>query len=101
MTWNLKSTLNMNYKDDLKYEDDLKNEDDLIWSNLMRTHICLNICHYLLSVVSITEGPKNKIMRKSCLYGLYPSLGSPVKQFLFYRVSRKIAKIVIFEAPIR
>ena len=57
----------------------------------MRMHIGLIICHFLLSTVSITESPKNKIMGKSGLYGLYPCRGSPVKQFLFYRVSRKIA----------
>ena len=55
--------------------------------------------HFLLSTVTITESPKNKIMGKSGLYGLYPCRGSPVKQLLFYRVSRKIAKTAFFEAP--
>ena len=32
-----------------------------IWSNFMRTHIGLKICHFLQSVVSITEGPKTKL----------------------------------------
>ena len=32
-----------------------------IWSNFMRMHFVLNICHFLQSVVSITEGPKTKL----------------------------------------
>ena len=62
----------------------------------MRMHIGLIICHFLLSTVSITESPKNKIIGKSGLYGLYPYQGSPVKRFLFYGVSRKIVKNDIF-----
>ena len=34
----------------------------------MRMHIDLIICHFLLSTVSITEGPKNKIVRKSGIH---------------------------------
>ena len=43
-----------------------------IWSNFMRMHIGLKICHFLQSVVSITEGPK-KIMRKSGTHTSVPS----------------------------
>ena len=67
-----------------------------IWSNFMRTHIGLKICHFLQSVVSITEGPKNKIMRKSGIHSSVPCRDSTLEQFLFYRVSRKNAKNDIF-----
>ena len=40
----------------------------------------------------LTEVRKTKIMGKSGIYGLFAYRGSTVKQFLFYRVSRKIAK---------
>ena len=62
----------------------------------MRTHIGLKICHFLQSVVSITEGPKNKIMRKSGIHSSAPCRGSTLEQFLFYRVSGKIAKSDVF-----
>ena len=62
----------------------------------MRTHIGLKICHFLQSVVSITEGPKNKIMRKSGIHSSVPCRDSTLEQFLFYRVSRKNAKSDIF-----
>ena len=58
----------------------------------MRTHIGLKICHFLLSVVSITEGPKNKIMRKSGIHSSVPCRDSTLEQFLFYRVSGKNAE---------
>ena len=67
-----------------------------IWSNFMRTHIGLKICHFLQSVVSITEGPKNKIIRKSGIHSSVPCRDSTLEQFLFYRVSRKNAKSDIF-----
>ena len=67
-----------------------------IWSNIMRTHIGLKICHFLQSVVSITEGPKNKIMRKSGIHSSVPCRDSTLEQFLFNRVSRKNAKNNIF-----
>ena len=69
---------------------------EVIWSNFMRTHICLNICHFLQSVVSITEGPKNKIMRKSGIHSSVPCWDSTWEQFLFYRVSGKNKKSHIF-----
>ena len=65
-----------------------------IWS--MRMHIGLTICHFLQSVVSITEGPKNKIMRKSGIHSSLPCWDSTLEQFLFYRVSGKNAKSDIF-----
>ena len=39
-----------------------------IWSKVMRIHIGLIICHFLVSGVSITESPKNKIMGKTGFY---------------------------------
>ena len=69
-----------------------------IWSNFMRTHIGLKICHFLQSVVSITEGPKNKIMRKSGIHSSAPCRDSTLEQFLFYRVSRKMQKAISFGA---
>ena len=65
----------------------------------MRTHIGLKICHFLQSVVSITEGPKNKIMRKSGIHSSVPCRDSTLEQFLFYRVSRKNSKEDIFWNP--
>ena len=62
----------------------------------MRTHIGLKICHFLPSVVSITEGPENKIMRKSGIHSSFLCSCSTLEQFLFYRVSRKNAKSDIF-----
>ena len=73
-----------------------KNWAICIWLNFMRTHIDLKICHFLLSVVSITEGPKNKIMRKSGIHSSVPCWDSTLEQFLFYRVSGKNAKSDIF-----
>ena len=67
-----------------------------IWSNFMRMHIGLKICHFLQSVVSITEGPKNKIIRKSGIHSSVPCRDSTLEQFLFYRVSRKNEKSGIF-----
>ena len=62
----------------------------------MRMHIGLKICHFLPSVVSITEGPENKIMRKSGIHSSFLCSCSTLEQFLFYRVSRKNAKSDIF-----
>ena len=56
----------------------------------MRTHIGLKICHFLLSVVSITEGPENKIMRKSGIHSSVPCRDSILEQFLFSWVSKRI-----------
>ena len=69
-----------------------------IWSNFMRTHIGQKNCHFLQSVVGITEGPKNKIMRKSGIHSSARCRDSTLKQFLFYRVSRKIQKVISFGA---
>ena len=69
---------------------------ECIWSNFMRMHIGLKICHFLHSVVSITGGPKNKIMRKSVIHSYVPCWDSALEQFLFYRVSGKNAKSDIF-----
>ena len=69
-----------------------------IWSNFMRMHIGLKICHFLQSVVSITEGPKNKIIRKSGIHSSVPCRDSTLEQFLFYRVSRKMLKTISFGA---
>ena len=67
-----------------------------IWSNIMRMHIGLKICHFLQSVVSITKGPKNKIMRISGINSCVPCWDSTLEQFLFYRVSGKNAKSDFF-----
>ena len=101
-----------------------KNWAICIWLNFMRTHINLKICHFLLSVVSITEGPKNKIMRrsgikichflqsaasitqgpknkilrKSGIHSSVPCWDSTLEHFLFYRVSGKMQKATSFEA---
>ena len=64
----------------------------------MRTHIGLKICHFLQSVVSITEGSKNKIMRKSGIHSSARCRDSTLEQFLFYRVSRKMQKVISFGA---
>ena len=58
----------------------------------MRMHIGLEICHFLQSVVSITEGQKNKIMRKSGIHSSVPCWDSTLEQFLFCWVSKKIEK---------
>ena len=62
----------------------------------MRMHIGLKICHFLQSVVSISEGSKNKIMRISGIHSHVLCWDSTLEQFLFYRVSGKIAKSDIF-----
>ena len=51
----------------------------IIWSKVMRSHIGLIICHFLVSAVSITESPKNKIMGKTGFYGLSACRGSAVE----------------------
>ena len=63
-----------------------------IWSKMMRMHICPKICHFLLSTVGITEGPKNKIMKKSGIHSSVPCRDSTLKQVLFCWVSKKIVK---------
>ena len=63
-----------------------------IWSKMMRMHICPKICHFLLSTVSITERPKNKIMKKSGIHSSVPWRDSTLKQVLFCWVSKKIVK---------
>ena len=50
-----------------------------IWSKVMRRNIGLMICHFLVSAVSITESPKNKIMGKTGFYGLSACQGSAVE----------------------
>ena len=64
----------------------------------MRMHIGLKMCHLLQSVVSITEGPKNKIMRKFGIQSYVLCRDSTLEQFLFYRVSEKMQKAISFEA---
>ena len=49
-------------------------------------------CHFLQPVVIITEGPENKIMRKSCIHSSVPCRDSTLGQFLFSWVSKKIEK---------
>ena len=58
----------------------------------MRMHIGPKICHFLLSNVSITEGPKNKIMKKSGIHSSVPCRDSTLKQVLFCWVSKNIEK---------
>ena len=62
----------------------------------MRTHIGLKICHFLLSVVSITEGPENQIMWESGIHSSVPCQDSTLEQVLFYRGSRKMQKAISF-----
>ena len=50
-----------------------------IWSKVIRMHIGLIICHFLVSAVSITESQKNKIMGKTGFYGLSACRGSAVE----------------------
>ena len=64
-----------------------------IWSDFMRIHTCLKICHFLQSVVSITEGPKNKIMRKSGIHSSVPCQDSTLEQIFFCWLSKKIEKL--------
>ena len=64
----------------------------------MRTHIGLKICHFLQSVVSITEGPKNKIMRKSGIHSSAPCRGSTLEQFCFTGCPEKLQKAMSFVA---
>ena len=66
---------------------------------MMRMHIGPKICHFLLSPVSITEGPKNKILRKSGIHSSVPCRDSTLEHFLFYRLSGKNAKSHIFWNP--
>ena len=66
-----------------------------IWSEIMRMHIGLLICHFLLSTLSITKSTKNKMMGKSGLYGLYPCWGSPVKQFLGAKAPLGLAHVTV------
>ena len=66
----------------------------------MRTHISLKICHFLLSVVSITEGPKNKIMRKSGIHSSVPCRDNTLEQFLFCWVSKNIEKPDVSLGPL-
>ena len=53
-------------------------------------HIGLPICHFLLSTVSIPEGPKNKIMRKSGIHSSGPCRDRTLKQFSFCWVNEKV-----------
>ena len=64
----------------------------------MRMHICQNKCHFLGPILRGTEGPKNKIMRKSGIHSSVPCWDSTLEQFLFYRVSGKNKKTISFEA---
>ena len=63
-----------------------------IWLKMMRMHIDLKICHFLLFTLSIAEAGKSKNKGETGIHG--PSLcrGSTTKQFLFHRVLKKMAK---------
>ena len=65
---------------------------DFIWLKMMRMHIDLKICHFLLFTLSIAEAGKSKNKGETGIHG--PSLcwGSTTKQFLFHRVLKKMAK---------
>ena len=65
---------------------------------MMRMHIDLKICHFLLFTLSIAEAEKSKNKGETGIHG--PSLcrGSTTKQFLFHRVLKKIVKIDVFGA---
>ena len=63
-----------------------------IWSNVMRTHIGLIICHFSPSILRVTGTKKTKLWRKTgpqC-YQLYR--WSILKYFIHYRVSQKWSK---------
>ena len=42
-----------------------------------------DVSHFLLSILNITEGPTNKIMRKSGIPSSVPCRDSTLEQFLF------------------
>ena len=51
---------------------------------------------FLLLDMTITEARKTKVMGKTVIFDFSPYCGSTVKQFLFYKVSRKIANNAMF-----
>ena len=55
---------------------------------MMRMHIDLAICHFLLLTVIITEVAKNENMGKTGYHGSLPCWDSTVEQFLFCMVSK-------------
>ena len=59
--------------------------------SITRMHIGLKICHVVQIVVSITEGPKNKIMRKSGIHSSVPCWDSRISE-------KKKLKVKSFEA---
>ena len=67
-----------------------------IWLKMMRMHIDLKICHFLLMTVSIAEARNSKNKGKAGIHGPSPCRGSTTEQFLFHRVLKKMAKIDIF-----
>ena len=67
-----------------------------IWLKMMRMHIDLNICHFLLLSVSIAEAWKSKIKGKTGIHSPSPCWGSTTEPFLFHRVFQKMAKNEIF-----
>ena len=69
-----------------------------IWLKMMRMHIDLKICHFLLFTLSIAEAGKSKNKGETGIHG--PSLcrGSTTKQFLFHRVLKKMEKLDVFGA---
>ena len=80
-----------------------KNENicqGIIWLKMMRMHIDLKICHFLLLTVSISEAGKLKNKLKIGIHG--PSLcrGSTTKQYLFHRVLKKKGKKLTFLEPL-
>ena len=62
--------------------------DTDIWSKMMRMHICPKICHFLPLTMSITEGGKNKIIKKTGIHSSVPAWDSTLKQVLFCWVSK-------------
>ena len=71
-----------------------------IWSKMMRLNIGPKICHFLLSNVTLTEDPKNKIMKKSGIHSSVPCRDSTLKQVLFCWVSKNIEKKLCFFEPL-
>ena len=64
----------------------------------MRVHIGGKISRFSLLNMTITEAKKT--MGETGIHGLSPCQGRTVKKNLFYRVSRKIAKNIIFKSLI-
>ena len=66
-----------------------------IWLNVMRTHIDLNICHFLPSTLRVTEAKKKEIEgnKKSDVF-IY--VFAPLKMFCFFIWCPNNCRIIVF-----